>query len=407
VEFAPPSASATPPPPQPPQQDQFNNLVMQKDKLIHSLRLELAEYEVRLTQADHMGGSRVSALEQQLMEAKMTNARLMEEIESYQLLISTATLNGDFSRTDIMTNAFSDYSQAEQGKETEHDNDRRRKDISRRNSVGPMSSSLADELEDVEEEDDSAEAEAQRKLEAEVKSLKDQNKALTLYINNIIERLLNHKDFEAILDKTPSLGSIQAGQKEAASAPPPPPASEKPSKFFSLARNVMKTPVTVNKPVPAIPAPEQEPSPLQRSQSMRVQPTGLRHQRSKSDVTGTRRAHINLVNTNVPKGPQRANTFFNAGAPASDGYTARPPRSRNSVASSASITSSASDHSTATDLSSPTTPHGPAPVAMAMIAGNKLRPLRLVQENVPPEEEKRNKRSSWYDFIHMLVQDES
>ncbi|KAF8459354.1 hypothetical protein BGX38DRAFT_1138183 [Terfezia claveryi] len=407
VEFAPPSTSATPPPPPPPpQQDQFNNLVMQKDKLIHSLRLELAEYEVRLTQADHMGGSRVSALEQQLMEAKMTNARLMEEIESYQLLISTATLNGDFSRTDIMTNAFSDYPQGEQEKEIEHDDDRRRKDISRRNSVGPMSSSLADELEDVEEEDDSAEAEAQRKLEAEAKSLKDQNKALTLYINNIIERLLNHKDFEAILDKTPSLGSVQAEQKEAASAPPPPPASEKPSKFFSLARNVMKTPVAVNKPVHAIPAPELEPSPLQRSQSMRVQPTGLRHQQSKSDVTGTRGAHFNLVNTNVPKVPQRATTFFNAGTPASDGYTARPPRSRNSVASSSSITSSVSDHSTATDLSSPTTPHGPAPVAMGMIAGNKLRPLRLVQENVSPEEEKKNKRSSWMGWFNRGKEEE-
>lgn len=388
VEFAPPSASATPPPPpppSPPQQDQFNNLVMQKDKLIHSLRLELAEYEVRLTQADHMGGSRVSALEQQLMDAKMTNARLMEEIESYQLLISTATLNGDFSRTDIMTNAFSDYPQGEQEKETEHDGDRRRKDISRRNSVGPMSSSLADELEDVEEEDDSAEAEAQRKLEAEAKTLKDQNKALTLYINNIIERLLNHKDFEAILDKTPSLGSVQAGQKEAVSAPPPPPVSEKPSKFFSLARNVMKTPVAVNKPVPAIPAPEQEPSPLQRSQSMRVQPT---------------------VNTNVPKAPQRASTFFNTGTPASDGYTTRPPRSRNSVASSASTTSSVSDHSTATDLSSPTTPHGPAPVAMGMIAGNKLRPLRLVQENATPEEEKKNKRSSWMGWFNRGKEEE-
>lgn len=228
---------------------------MQKDKLIHSLRLELAEYEVRLTQVDHMGGSRVSELEQRLLEAKMTNARLMEEIESYQLLISTATLNGDFSRTDIMTNAFSDEPQ--RAKEVENGDG----EMDR-----PISSSLADELEHVEEE----EAEHVRKLEAEVKSLRDQNKALTLYINNIIERLLNHKDFEAILDKTPSLGSIQAGQKEEAAAPPPPPAAEKP-KFFSLVR---KTSV-VNKPVPAPPAAEQEPSPLQRSQSMRVTQTGL------------------------------------------------------------------------------------------------------------------------------------
>lgn len=256
VQFAPQGTSSPSPPPLAQEQLAFNNLVMQKDKLIHSLRLELAEYEVRLTQVDHMGGSRVSELEQRLLEAKMTNARLMEEIESYQLLISTATLNGDFSRTDIMTNAFSDEPRG--GKEIENGEDSEKD--------RPIGSSLADELEHVEEE----EAEHVRKLEAEVKSLRDQNKALTLYINNIIERLLNHKDFEAILDKTPSLGSIQAGQQEEVTAPPPPPATEKP-KFFSLVR---KTPAA-NKPVPAPPAAEQEPSPLQRSQSMRVTQAGL------------------------------------------------------------------------------------------------------------------------------------
>ncbi|KAK1815707.1 hypothetical protein LTR12_009894 [Friedmanniomyces endolithicus] len=81
-----------------------------------------------------------------------------------------------------------------------------------------------------------------RKLQAEVNSVKDQNKALTLYINNIISRLLQHGQFEAILDKTPDLfagpAAASASYAAAASAaagtekelPPPPPSSDKTEK---------------------------------------------------------------------------------------------------------------------------------------------------------------------------------
>ena len=358
-----------------------------------------------------MGGSKVQELEQRLLEVRMANARLMEDNESFQLLLSTATLNGDFSRGDFMTNAFSDNHEREHDGDKDSVSPKRRKEQSRsrRNSVGPMGS-LADELEDVEEEEDAQEAENQRRLESETKSLRDQNKALTLYINNIIERLLQHKDFEAILDKTPSLGGLQKEN----SAPPPPPPKQKPliAKLFTKSTPAPKPApqpqpaspeVNSNKPMPAIPSGDQEPHTpiLQRSQSMRAQPTGLRHKRSQSDVVRTSKAYHTasdnyLVNTNV----KRSSTFFGSSSPGQaggDGYTARPARSRTSVASSASIASSLSD---STDLSSPVSLSGSA--TAGSVAGTKtLRPLRLLQENVATEEEelaKRNKRSSWYVF---------
>ncbi|MFW9792623.1 hypothetical protein, partial [Brucella melitensis] len=70
-----------------------------------------------------------------------------------------------------------------------------------------------------------------KRLEAELKSAKDSNKALTLYINKIIERLLEHSDFEAILDQSsdfkPKSRSVSANvEKE---LPPPPPPKEQAS----------------------------------------------------------------------------------------------------------------------------------------------------------------------------------
>ena len=129
-------------------------------------------------------------LEKKLMESRITNARLVEDNESFQLLLSEKTLNGDFNRAELMHGST---------------------------GLG----SLAEELETAE-----GESENYRRLELEAKSLKDQNKALTLYIENIIGRLLQHKEFENILDKTPDLmngaprPSIPNREKE---LPPPPP----------------------------------------------------------------------------------------------------------------------------------------------------------------------------------------
>ncbi|KAG9620414.1 hypothetical protein KCU64_g21778, partial [Aureobasidium melanogenum] len=62
-----------------------SRLVLQKDKIIESLRLELAESQIKLVEMENMGGGRMQELEKTLMETRMANARLMEDNESFQL----------------------------------------------------------------------------------------------------------------------------------------------------------------------------------------------------------------------------------------------------------------------------------------------------------------------------------
>lgn len=168
-----------------------------------------------------MGGNHVHELEKKLLEVKIANARLMEDNESFQLLLSEKTLNGDFTKTDAMQNS---------------------------SGLG----SLAEELgsEDLEESSE-GKSDDTRRFEAEVKSLKDQNKALALYIENIIGRLLQHKEFENILDKTPDLMSgaaLKPPNTNKDLPPPPPPKDEEQPTGFSkeLARS---SPVKPSVPV--------------------------------------------------------------------------------------------------------------------------------------------------------------
>jgi hypothetical protein len=202
-----------------------SRLVMQKDKVIEGLRLELAEAQIRLVEVENMGGGRRQKMENEMYEVKVQNARLMEENESFQLLLSEKTLNGDFSNSEFLR---------------PHSNAG-----SRPSSSHPTGNTLADELEG---EDDGDVSEDVRKLQAEVTAAKDQNKALTLYINNIISRLLQHDQFEQILDKTPDLMSgapsrpkavPKAPNTEKELPPPPPEKDEQPTGLLQRARSVM------------------------------------------------------------------------------------------------------------------------------------------------------------------------
>ncbi|PHH75009.1 hypothetical protein CDD80_2704 [Ophiocordyceps camponoti-rufipedis] len=154
-----------------------SKLILQKDKLIESLRLELAEAQIKLVETDNQDGSRLQELERLLVEARMANARLLEDNESYQLLLQEKTLKGDFSY--MSSNANQDALDALEGK---------------------SSSCLADELSTAEGEPD-----RDRRLEAELKSVKEQNKALTMYINKIIGRLLEFQEFESVLSHSGEL----------------------------------------------------------------------------------------------------------------------------------------------------------------------------------------------------------
>lgn len=289
-------------------------IVLQKDKVIESLRLELAEAQIKLVEVENMGGGRQHELEKHMYDTKMQNARLMEENESFQLLLSEKTLNGDFAHSNLLRAESSSGSRPPSSRQ-------------------PVASgaSLADELESqeaIEEGTTSASEEAKGpspRLQAEVNSLKDQNKALTLYINNIISRLLQHDQFEQILDKTPDLmaGPAAISKKYASldtgkELPPPPPSKhdsleeEEPHGFLQRARSVMgakpRRPMsTVVQPeqAPKIdegPRPHENPStapsiPLGRSNSTRA---GGGHRRADSDWPAA------SVVTNMYRGPSPA-----------------------------------------------------------------------------------------------------
>ena len=352
---------------------------MQKDRLIESLRLELAEAQIKIVEMENMGGGRMHELEKILLDTRITNARLMEDNESFQLLLSEKTLNGDFSKTDVM-----------------HES----------SGLG----SLAEELESAEGESDNY-----RRLEVEAKSLRDQNKALALYVENIIGRLLQHKEFENILDKTPDLMSGKPRQSPDTDKdlPPPPLAKtdEPPPSMLQRAKSVVSTarrprptsvmaPQSFTAPATVNEDPTTAPSvPLGRSHSSR----GSSHRRSQSEMPNagpivnqmyrgppSTGSAVPLSSPGLSAGNVVARTSFftsaasvaNPSAPSSrvPSSTLNPPEGIGS-----SSNSTFSDHSgEVTTGSSPpraSTGRHPNNYTGAIMTQSKLRPLRLVQEN--------------------------
>lgn len=345
-----------------------------RDKLIESLRLELAGSQIKIMELENMGGSRLQELEKTMLETRITNARLMEENESFQLLLSEKTLNGDFSKTEVMQTTT---------------------------GLG----SLAEELESAEGESDNY-----RRLEMEAKSLKDQNKALTLYIENIIGRLLSHKEFENVLEKSPELmsgiappGGAVAGNKDK-ELPPPPPAKDDEAgpSFLQRARSVVggaRRPRPMSFMATSTAAPLQaengssdyDSAPMTRSQSGRQE----LHRRSASELPfpapivnqmyrgppstgsgGPLSPGISPGTTNLTRSsffPSTTGTVSSnttSRAPSGSRFSnERPGSSSNSTFSDKSGDQSGKERSKSTNYTG------------AVMTQNRLRPLRLVQEN--------------------------
>nr|POE93643.1 hypothetical protein CFP56_19655 [Quercus suber] len=418
-----------------------SKLVMQKDKIIESLRMELAEAQFKIVEVENMGGGQLQELQRQMYETKIQNARLMEENESFQLLLSEKTLNGDFAQSDLLRPRSNNGSRPP----------------SRQPHAG---TSLADELEA--HSDEEGGSENKRRLQGQVDSLKDQNKALTLYINNIISRLLQHEQFEQILDKTPDLMAGPAAYSrrlanEKASGmdkdlpPPPPPKDddesekqEQPTGLLQRARSVMgaKKPRPISQISSSTPGAAQpigqsdEPKMNENPDTAPRVPIG----RSASTRGGHRRANSEWagaasVVTSMYRGPQTGftgptspglatagnrNSFFATSQPLglgsrspSGNIVTVPPSAdrkenmdpipasqrdskvvnpnRNSVISSTADLDShshADSSSTPELLSNPSSPprstassgEGSRNPGGAIMMGSKMRPLRLVQE---------------------------
>ncbi|PHH87221.1 hypothetical protein CDD83_9153 [Cordyceps sp. RAO-2017] len=381
-----------------------SKLILQKDKLIESLRLELAEAQIKLVESENQGGGRLQEVERLLMEARMANARLMEDNESYQLLLQEKTLKGDFGQSDfsyMSASAHQDALNALEGK--------------------TGGSSLADELSDAA----AAEGEGDRRLEAELKSMREQNKALTMYINKIIGRLLQHQEFESILDQS---GDLKPPPMDMNKDLPPPPGIKQangPSllqRAKSLAAGSTRTkqrPMSSYVPtsgsgISAHTDPDTAPSipigNLGRS-------TSTRRSRPQSDqFTGA----ANLVSQMYrgPDGsmspplsnPRHSQTFFappnvtgNPNAAARTPSGSQAPSSGNfpGMRSETSSLSGESGEISTPPSQSPPRSHSDK---QTTFAGGKPRPLRLVQENpdmVAKENNGNNgnKRGSWYAVL--------
>lgn len=380
--------------------------VIQKDQVIKSLRLELAEAQIKIMELDTDGGGRVHELEKQLLETRISNARLMEDNESFQLLLSEKTLNGDFSKTEAMQQS---------------------------SGLG----SLAEELGSEEIEPTDEKSEDYRRLETEVKSLKDQNKALAKYIETIIGRLLSHKEFENILDKTPDLMSgaprPQTANTDKELPPPPPAKNDEPApSFLQRATSVIAgsgkrpRPNSQVVPTPTAAPPNEDPTNAPVVPVDRPQPTRTSmHMRSQSEMPNAAPL-VNQMYRGPPStgsgGPMLSpgisagvtnatrTSFFSPPLATTSTTTSRVPSgsasraSREGNTAESSSNSTFSDHSGGVDGSPPRSNNnsGTNNYTGAVMTQSRLRPLRLVQENPKQEEDaaaaaarKKANRGSW------------
>ncbi|CAK7211423.1 hypothetical protein SBRCBS47491_001121 [Sporothrix bragantina] len=463
--FAPPSSLH--------RSDSRNNskLLLQKDKLIESLRLELAEAQIKLVESENQGGGRLHEVERQLMEARMANARLMEDNESYQLLLQEKTLKGDFGTADfgfggglgLINNTGGTHSRPRSSNEDA---------LNALEGRAPGGNSLADELNEAAESDtdevgiannagahENAPVEGNRRLEAELKSLQDQNKALTLYINKIIERLLEHQDYQYILDKStdgkqpPPPASAVPANTDKDLPPPPPEKPNQPSAIQSFLQRTKSITVRTTEPATGAGAAVKRPRPvsympeavmsnpdtapsipisLTRTTSMRRPMRPMSEQFTGAGGSGTSAASV--VNAmykgggvDGPLSPGlRSSQFFGSGSyttssggansgsgsgarspgiggPGSNGASGNFPgmRSETSSISGDSTSGERASGGTGSDTSPPqsssnTQNSPPRPVhEKTAFTGSKPRPLRLVQENPDTMTPTANKRASW------------
>jgi hypothetical protein len=71
-------------------------IIKEKEQQIDALRLELADMEVRLAEQANSAVSRSRQVEDTLLQVKLENIRLAENVESYQMLLQDRTLKGEY-----------------------------------------------------------------------------------------------------------------------------------------------------------------------------------------------------------------------------------------------------------------------------------------------------------------------
>ncbi|GAO51986.1 hypothetical protein SAICODRAFT_29408 [Saitoella complicata NRRL Y-17804] len=321
---------------------------------IEALQTELADTTQEL--------ARLSAVEDELHELQEQNARLVEEVSEYQMLLTEKTMDGSFTAGEFM----SEFASSPPISPTHSTPASPTSD-----NMGLGLGSLANEFAEVESRQD-----AQRivDLEKQVKHLTEGNKALTTYISNIIQRLLDHR-FEAVLSKDevppPSDATIRAGEGGAG------------------VNSAQSTPARMP-PTPSTPL-----SPLHRSFDDTNSSPTLDSRRTKAkrfsfisraatQPTDPRPSHARTTSEATPLSATIVHSLYRAPAPSlgSPQHRALLPAGRPRMPILPRTTVGGGVGPTEVD----STPKG---------QGQGLRTLRLVEQNSPPPPPPNPKRASW------------
>ncbi|KAF9196875.1 hypothetical protein BGZ50_005950 [Haplosporangium sp. Z 11] len=155
-----------------------------REKLVSELRQQILDMNQDIIERQRNFTVRESELQTEIAQARELNKSLMEENESYQMLLHEKSMNGEFMQTSIMKNTGYD-------------------DELSGTSLGAQSSSsinLADELNKAFERSPLSTADRTvESLTEEVKTLKESNTALGLYISKILSRIMENPHLQAIL----------------------------------------------------------------------------------------------------------------------------------------------------------------------------------------------------------------
>jgi hypothetical protein len=279
----------------------------------------------------------------------------------------------------------------------------------------PGGTSLADELSDANDGTE-ADGEAYRRLEAELRVSKDQNKALTLYINKIIERLLQHQDFEHILDQSSDSKPMANTNKD---LPPPPLDKGTGPSLLQRAKSIAVGATSRPRPRPmsVMPTPTQSahtdpvtaPSIPIGNLSNLTRSSSTRRARPMSEqfTGGTAAGIVNQMykGADGPASPTLGNprnsqTFFMPSGLSGNSTAAARVPSATQVPMAGNFPGMRSEtSSTSGDSADVTTPPSQSPPRThekaTTFAGGKPRPLRLVQENPDAVKTDPSKRASW------------
>ncbi|KAJ9085109.1 hypothetical protein DSO57_1017109 [Entomophthora muscae] len=187
-----------------------NRTVRQQLKEIGALKATVTQLNEQIAsqkQQEAVAAKQLKANQSEVERLTLANSTLMEEIESYQLLLENRTLRGQFT----LAHHASNFSLAEPSSSSGGFN---------------LGSELSQALSPVEEEDNASVA-----SKDELRQLKDENKALALYISKILGKIMSNPVLaEAITHNGDS--SADRDEEEAAPAPvkqaeaPAPPVAE-------------------------------------------------------------------------------------------------------------------------------------------------------------------------------------